>query len=63
MTSAMAENMVIQIGTTVADDTQLASLPQRNVLEQVLIQRVQAVMPKPSINWSGHTSARCLLPP
>lgn len=42
MTSAMAENMVIQIGTTVADDTQLASLPQRNVLEQVLIQRVQA---------------------
>ena len=42
MTSAMAENMVIQIGTTVADDTQLASLTQRNVLEQVLIQRVQA---------------------
>jgi RNA polymerase sigma-70 factor (ECF subfamily) len=42
MTSAMAESMVIQIGTTVADDTQLASPPQRNVLEQVLIQRVQA---------------------
>ena len=33
---------MIQIGTTVADDTQLASLPQRNVLEQVLIRRVQA---------------------
>ena len=42
MTSAMAESMVIRIGTTVADDKQPASPAQGNMLEQVLIQRVQA---------------------
>ena len=41
MTSAMAESMVMQIGTTVADDRRPASQAQGNVLEQVLIQRVQ----------------------
>jgi RNA polymerase sigma-70 factor, ECF subfamily len=42
MTSAMAESMVMQIGTTVADDTRPPFQAQGNVLEQVLIQRVQA---------------------
>src|SRR6476619_5250252 len=42
MTSAMAESMVIRNGTTVADDKQPASPAQGNMLEQVLIQRVQA---------------------
>jgi RNA polymerase sigma-70 factor, ECF subfamily len=42
MTSAMAESMVMQIGTTVADDTRPPLQAQGNVLEQVLIQRVQA---------------------
>lgn len=41
MTSAMAESMVMQIGTTVADDRRPASQVGGNVLEQVLIQRVQ----------------------
>jgi RNA polymerase sigma-70 factor, ECF subfamily len=41
MTSAMAESMVMQIGTTVADDRRPASQAQGNVLEEVLIQRVQ----------------------
>ena len=36
----MAESMMMQIGTTVADDKQPASQEQGNVLEQVLIRRV-----------------------
>ena len=42
MTSAMAESMMLQIGTTVSDDTQRASQTQGNVFEQALIRRVQA---------------------
>jgi len=42
MTSAMAESMMLQGGTIVADDTRLASQAQGNVFEQVLIRRVQA---------------------
>ena len=42
MTSAMAESMMLQSGTTVADDRRPASPAQGNVFEQVLIRRVQA---------------------
>jgi RNA polymerase sigma-70 factor (ECF subfamily) len=42
MTSAMAESMMLQSGTMVADDRHPASLAQGNVFEQVLIGRVQA---------------------
>jgi len=42
MTSAMAETMMLQSGTTVADDRQPVSPVQGNVFEQVLIRRVQA---------------------
>src|SRR5882724_10321641 len=42
MTSAMAETMMLQSGTTVADDRQPVSPAQGNVFEQVLIRRVQA---------------------
>jgi len=41
MTSAMAESIMLQTGT-IADDRQPASPEQGNVLEQVLIRRVQA---------------------
>jgi RNA polymerase sigma-70 factor (ECF subfamily) len=42
MTSAMAESMMVQSGTTVADDTRLTPQVQGNVFEQALIRRVQA---------------------
>ncbi|MGA8311939.1 MAG: sigma-70 family RNA polymerase sigma factor [Terriglobales bacterium] len=42
MTSAMAESMMLQSGTMVADDRYPASPAQGNVFEQVLIGRVQA---------------------
>ena len=42
MTSAMAESMMLQSGTMVVDDRHPASPAQGNVLEQVLIGRVQA---------------------
>ena len=42
MTSAMAESMVIRMGTNVADDKQTATQTQGNMLEQVHIQQVQA---------------------
>lgn len=42
MTSAMAESMMLQSGTMVADDRHPASPAQGNVFEQVLIGRVQA---------------------
>jgi RNA polymerase sigma-70 factor (ECF subfamily) len=42
MTSAMAESMMLQSGTIVADDRQPASPAQGNVFEQVLISRVRA---------------------
>ena len=41
MTSAVAESMMLQSGTMVADDRHPASSAQGNVLEQVLIGRVQ----------------------
>jgi len=42
MTSATAETMMLQSGTTVADDRPPVSPAQGNVFEQVLIRRVQA---------------------
>ena len=42
MTSAMAESMMLQSGTIVADDRQPTSPSQGNVFEQVLIRRVIA---------------------
>ncbi len=42
MTSAMAESMMLQSGTMVADDRHPASPGQGNVFEQVLIRQVQA---------------------
>jgi RNA polymerase sigma-70 factor, ECF subfamily len=42
MTSGMAESMMLQSATIVADETQPASHVQGNVFEQVLIRRVQA---------------------
>lgn len=42
MTSAMAESMMLQSGTMVADDRHPASPAQGNVFEQMLIGRVQA---------------------
>src|SRR5258705_10964001 len=42
MTITMAETMMVQSGTAVADDRQPVSPVQGNVFEQVLIRRVQA---------------------